>query len=292
MKNDFTTMDRVILTECPRDAMQGIHDFIDTDLKSEYINLLLKANFDVLDFGSFVSPKAIPQMKDTAEVLNKLDLSNTETKLLAIIANSKGVQNALHFEEISYLGFPLSLSETFQQRNTNASISEAWKVIEEISNTLAKTKKELVVYLSMGFGNPYSDIWNEEIIYSFSNRLYNDFGITNIALSDTIGVATPQLIQNVFSNLTPVLGKVQLGAHLHVRKENTEEILESAYKGGCRKFDGAIKGFGGCPMAKDELVGNMSMERMLGWFENNAVKSNVDRSAFQDAFEFSSKLFL
>lgn len=292
MKNDFTTMDRVILTECPRDAMQGIHDFIDTDLKSEYINLLLKANFDVLDFGSFVSPKAIPQMKDTAEVLNKLDLSNTETKLLAIIANSKGVQNALHFEEISYLGFPLSLSETFQQRNTNASISEAWKVIEEISNTLSNTKKELVVYLSMGFGNPYSDIWNEEIIYSFSNRLYNDFGITNIALSDTIGVATPQLIQNVFSNLTPVLGKVQLGAHLHVRKENTEEILESAYKGGCRKFDGAIKGFGGCPMAKDELVGNMSMERMLGWFENNAVKSNVDRSAFQDAFEFSSKLFL
>lgn len=292
MKNDFTTMDRVILTECPRDAMQGIHDFIDTDLKSEYINLLLKANFDVLDFGSFVSPKAIPQMKDTAEVLGKLDLTNTETKLLAIIANRKGVQNALDFEEISYLGFPLSLSETFQQRNTNASISEAWKVIEEISNTLAKTKKELVVYLSMGFGNPYSDIWNEEIIYSFSNRLYNDFGITNIALSDTIGVATPQLIQNVFSNLTPVLGKVQLGAHLHVRKENTEEILESAYKGGCRKFDGAIKGFGGCPMAKDELVGNMSMERMLGWFENNAVKSNVDRSAFQDAFEFSSKLFL
>ncbi len=284
-------MEKVTLVECPRDAMQGIHDFIDTDLKIQYINKLLKCNFDVLDFGSFVSPKAIPQMRDTASVLEGLDLTNTKTKLLAIIANERGANDAISFDQIHSLGFPLSISNTFQLRNTNASIEDAWKQVDAISTLCLKADKKLVVYLSMGFGNPYGDHWSPDILAEFSSRLIQDFDVETIALSDTIGCANEALVRDVFSNLIPSTIDTEISAHLHVNPINAKGIVEAAYEAGCRRFDGAIKGFGGCPMAKDDLTGNMPTEQMLEWFKSKEIPFSVNEDAFQEAYHFSSTVF-
>ena len=284
-------MEKISLVECPRDAMQGMHDFIPTKDKINYLNALLKCNFDVLDFGSFVSPKAIPQMRDTQEVLDGLDLHGVNTKLLAIIANVKGAQIALQNPQISILGFPLSISETFQQRNTNASIAEAWKMLGEISGLCHQNNKELLVYLSMGFGNPYGDAWNEAIVSEFSAKLFTQLGVKTIALSDTIGCATPMLVSSLFSSVIKEQPAVTFGAHLHVLPEYANSIIEAAYDSGCRRFDGAVKGFGGCPMAKDELTGNLPTEKLLEWFLNKNISTNVSRLAFENAYVLSSTIF-
>ena len=284
-------MEKISFVECPRDAMQGLHNFIETADKIKYLNALLKCNFDVLDFGSFVSPKAIPQMRDTQEVLNGLDLNGVNTKLLAIIANERGAQSAILNEQISILGFPLSISETFQQRNTNASISDAWKMLDGISNLCQQTNKELLVYLSMGFGNPYGDVWNEEIVSDFSAKLYNQLGVKTIALSDTIGCATPTLVSDLFRSISNEQKQVEFGAHLHVLPQNAFSIIEAAYQSGCRRFDGAIKGFGGCPMAKDDLTGNMPTEKLLEWFLEKGITTSIDQQAFNNAYEMSTSIF-
>jgi len=284
-------METISLVECPRDAMQGMHDFVPTSDKINYLNSLLQCNFDVLDFGSFVSPKAIPQMRDTQEVLDGLDLDGIQTKLLAIIANIKGAQIALQNTQISILGFPLSISETFQQRNTNATISEAWNTVAEISELCHKRNKELLVYLSMGFGNPYGDAWDADIVSEFSEKLVNQFGVKTIALSDTIGCATPELVSSLFNSILKEQPTVTFGAHLHVLPQNANAIIESAFDAGCRRFDGAIKGFGGCPMAKDDLTGNMPTEKLLEWFLNRNISTNVKQVAFEKAFELSSTIF-
>jgi hydroxymethylglutaryl-CoA lyase len=279
------------IIECPRDAMQGIHDFIDTDIKAHYINKLLKVGFDTIDFGSFVSPKAIPQMRDTAEVLNKLELDATQSKLLAIIANARGAEEAATFDEITYLGYPFSISETFQLRNTNATIEESLVRIEEIQNVCAKHNKLSVIYLSMGFGNPYGDPWSVEIAQQWVDRLA-DLDVKIMALSDTIGVATPESIAYLFKHLIPPYPDVEFGAHLHTQAHNWLPKIEAAYDGGCRRIDAALKGFGGCPMAKDELTGNMPTENVISYFENVGVELNLDRNAFEDAMAFTSQVFL
>jgi hydroxymethylglutaryl-CoA lyase len=283
-------MSKLKLIECPRDAMQGLHDFIPTHLKISYINLLLKCGFDTIDFGSFVSPKAIPQMRDTAEVLSSLELSD-RTKLLAIVANERGAEDGCQFDEISYLGYPFSISEEFQRRNTNASIEESLGRVGNIRNLCEKHNKQLVVYLSMGLGNPYGEEWSPELVEKWSNRLFDDFDIRIQALSDTIGVGTPEVVSQLFSHLIPSLPNVEFGAHLHTRPENAMELVQAAYNAGCRRFDGAIKGFGGCPMAKDDLTGNMPTERMLEWFEINNIDSGIEQVAFREAFRFSSGVF-
>ncbi|MES2587686.1 MAG: hydroxymethylglutaryl-CoA lyase [Bacteroidota bacterium] len=279
------------IIECPRDAMQGITEFIPTETKIAYLNQLLKCNFDTLDFGSFVSPKAIPQMQDTKEVLAKLDLSSTKTKLLAIIANERGAEDAVSFDEISYLGFPFSISETFQQRNTNSSIAEAFKKVEFIQNITKKANKELVVYLSMGFGNPYGDKWNSDIVISWSEKLHKELGINILALSDTIGCATPDLVNELFENLIPSLSNVEFGAHLHTIPQNANEIIQAAYEAGCKRFDGAIKGFGGCPMAKNDLTGNMPTELILEFMKRNDIKTVIDMNEFQHAYDMTNSVF-
>lgn len=284
-------METVKIIECPRDAMQGITEFIPTQKKIEYINQLLKCGFDTLDFGSFVSPKAIPQLKDTVEVLDKLELDATKTKLLAIIANERGAEEAVAFDQIDYLGYPFSVSETFQKRNTNATIEESWKRLEFIQNLTAKNNKQLVVYLSMGFGNPYGDEWNSDIVIKWSERLFQELGINILALSDTIGSASPELVSSLFSDLIPALPKVEFGAHLHTVPENAANLVEAAYKSGCRRFDGAIKGFGGCPMAADSLTGNMPTEIMLNWFESNNVVTGVNQNEFTQSMALSSTVF-
>ena len=278
------------LIECPRDAMQGLHDFIPTESKVEYINGLIKCGFDTIDFGSFVSPKAIPQMRDTADVLRNLDLS-TKTKLLAIIANERGAKDACSFDEINYLGFPFSVSETFQQRNTNSSIADSLKDVDKIQNLALKNNKELVVYLSMGFGNPYGDEWNADIVIKWCEVLYEKLGVKIQALSDTIGVANKESVSSLFKDVIPSLPKVNFGAHLHTLPENAKGIVESAYKAGCRRFDGAIKGFGGCPMAKDDLTGNMPTELMLEWFSENNVETGIDEKFFQKSYEKAITIF-
>jgi len=283
-------MDKLKLIECPRDAMQGIHDFIPTDIKTKYINQLLKCGFDTIDFGSFVSPKAIPQMKDTAEVLSGLEL-NDSTKLLAIIANGRGAEDACKFEEIHYLGYPFSVSEEFQMRNTNASIEESLSRVEEIQTLCKKNNKELVVYLSMAFGNPYGETWNAEIVEHWSKVLYEKLDVRILALSDTIGSATKEDITYLFSSLIPALPNVEFGAHLHTRAENAGNVLEAAYNAGCRRFDGALKGFGGCPMAKDDLTGNMPTEIMKEWFDSNNIETGINSSEFAKALSMSSSVF-
>lgn len=283
-------MAEVKLIECPRDAMQGLHDFIPTEIKVSYINQLLNCGFDTLDFGSFVSPKAIPQMRDTADVLGRLDL-NSSTKLLAIIANERGAEEACSFEEIDYLGYPFSISETFQQRNTNASIAESFKRIEAIQSLAIQSKKKLVVYLSMGFGNPYGEEWNADIVLKWSNQLYNDLGIDILALSDTIGSATIEDVAYIYKNVIPELANVEFGAHLHTRPENAKELVKVAFENGCRRFDGAIKGFGGCPMASDNLTGNMPTELMLDWFIETGVNHGVLMDEFEKAFFQAKTVF-
>lgn len=278
------------LVECPRDAMQGLHEFIPTELKAKYLNQLLKVGFDTLDFGSFVSPKAIPQLRDTAEVLSKLELSSTKTKLLAIVANKRGAVDACHFDEIQYLGYPFSISETFQLRNTNATIAESMKRVEEIQKLCLAHKKELVVYISMGFGNPYGDVWNVEEVQKWVNILA-DMGVKVLSLSDTIGVADPETITYLFSNLIPPYPEVEFAAHLHTQPHNWREKIEAAYKNGCHRFDGALKGYGGCPMAKDDLTGNMPTENLVYYFKEQNINLSINDAALQSALEMALKVF-
>jgi hydroxymethylglutaryl-CoA lyase len=283
-------MSKVKIIECPRDAMQGLHDFIPTQNKINYINSLIECNFDTIDFGSFVSPKAIPQLRDTSEVLEALNLKSS-TKLLAIIANERGAVDACNFEEINYLGFPFSISETFQQRNTNSSIQDSFKNVELIKSLADKHNKELVIYLSMGFGNPYGDAWNADILVKWCNELYSKLGIKIQALSDTIGVATPESVQSIFNDIIPSLPMVEFGAHLHTTFENAENLVKAAIKGGCRRFDGAIKGFGGCPMATNDLTGNMPTEIMLNWMNQNAIENGVNMGKFEESIKHALTVF-
>lgn len=278
------------IIECPRDAMQGIQEFIPTEKKIAYINALLKVGFDTIDAGSFVSPKAIPQMRDTAEVFSKLDLSRSKSELLAIIANLRGAQDAVQFDEVTYLGFPFSISETFQQRNTNSSIAESLVRVEEIQNLCAKRNKELVVYISMGFGNPYGDEWSPEIAIFWSHKLH-EIGIRILSLSDTVGVSNPENIKQLFSTLIPELKDVEFGAHLHTTPDKWEEKVKAAYDSGCRRFDSAIKGFGGCPMATDKLTGNMPTENLVTYFKKHNIPFSLDMKAFNEAMTLATQTF-
>jgi hydroxymethylglutaryl-CoA lyase len=279
------------LIECPRDAMQGIKTWIPTEDKIRYINQLLKVGFDTIDAGSFVSEKAVPQMKDTAEVLRRLNLSGANSRLLSIVANSRGAETAAEFDEIHYLGFPFSISETFQQRNTNSSIEESLSRVEEIANIAARAKKELVVYVSMAFGNPYGDEWSPEIAIRWSERLFNELGVKILALSDTIGASTPESIKALFGALIPAIPSVEFGAHLHTTPETYREKLEAAFLAGCRRFDGAIKGYGGCPMAADELTGNMPTEMMRHYFTESGIDLKLDDAAFNESMMIASQVF-
>ncbi len=272
----------VKLIECPRDAMQGLHDFIPTEKKAAYINQLLKVGFDTIDFGSFVSPKAIPQLIDTAEVLNLLDLTSTKSKLLAIVANKRGAIDACNFEEINYLGFPFSISETFQQRNTNSSIEESLVRVADIQNLCVKHNKQLVVYISMAFGNPYGDLWNSDIVIEWTKKLA-DLGIKIIALSDTIGISNPENISYLFGNTIPEFSNIEIGAHLHTTPTTWEEKVNAAYNNGCKRFDGAIKGFGGCPMATDDLTGNMATENLIQYFNQNNIETGLNDLEFKNS---------
>ncbi len=278
------------LIECPRDAMQGIKQFIDTDSKVRYINQLLKAGYDTLDFGSFVSPKAIPQMRDTEEVLSKLNLKGNSTKLLAIVANTRGAEQALTHPEIAYLGYPFSISETFQLRNTNATISESTERVAEIQSLCVAKNRELVVYISMGFGNPYGDIWNAEIVLKWVEKLH-EMGVRILSLSDTIGVANPQSIKYLFSNVIPAYPDIEFGAHLHTMPHSWREKVEAAYQAGCRRFDSAIKGYGGCPMAKDDLTGNMPTENLIQYFDEINADIEIDRKAFNQSMAIALEIF-
>lgn len=278
------------LIECPRDAMQGLPDFIPTNIKAEYINKLLKVGFDTIDFGSFVSPKAIPQLKDTAEVLEKLDLTSTRSKLLAIVANLRGVQDAVQHEQINYLGFPFSVSETFQQRNTNSTIAESLNTVEELINLCNKYDKTAVVYLSMGFGNPYGDEWSNEIVEKLTVELV-DRGVKILSLSDTIGISTPEKISYLFPHLVKQFPQIEFGVHLHSNPSSWEEKIDAAYKSGCKRFDSALGGFGGCPMAADDLTGNIATENVIGYLQNQGEKLDLDRNAWQEAMVYSSQIF-
>lgn len=283
-------MPEVQLIECPRDAMQGIHTFIETEKKAAYINSILRCGFDTIDFGSFVSPKAIPQLRDTAEVLSKLKLSSSHSKLLAIIANVRGAEDAVKFDEISYLGYPFSISETFQQRNTNASISESLKRVEEIQQLCVQHKKQLVVYISMAFGNPYGDEWSAEVAINWTKRL-SEMGIGIIALADTIGVSNPENISYLFSNIIPEFPGVTIGAHLHTTPDTWKEKMEAAWNAGCRRFDSAIKGLGGCPMAADQLTGNMPTERVLEFLEGKGCATGIDKTVFGETMLLAGNTF-
>jgi hydroxymethylglutaryl-CoA lyase len=283
-------MDPIKIIECPRDAMQGIKSFIPTARKVAYIKSLLRVGFDTIDFGSFVSAKAIPQMQDTAEVLAQLDLSQTNSKLLAIIANTQGAIAASEHKEIQYLGFPFSISENFQMRNTHKTIEESLFTLNEILEIADKTNKEVVAYLSMGFGNPYGDPWNVDIVGNWTENLANR-GVKILSLSDTIGSSTPEVIQYLFSNLIPKYPGIEFGAHLHTTPEKWFEKVDAAYNAGCRRFDGAIQGFGGCPMAKDTLTGNMPTEKLLSFFTSQKEQTNTSPMSFESAYNEATKLF-
>ena len=285
---NLTAMIKIV--ECPRDAMQGMKEFIPTEQKIEYINALLKVGFHTIDFGSFVSEKAIPQMKDTRAVLAGLDLDNTKSKLLAIVANQRGATDAAEYEEIHYIGFPFSISETFQMRNTNSTIEESFVRVSEIQEICKRNDKKLVVYVSMGFGNPYGDLYSPDIAIAWSDRLYRELGVEIIALSDTIGVATPEIIIELYSNLIPAIPQVEFGAHMHTTPDTWHEKIDAAYKAGCRRFDGAMKGFGGCPMAKDDLTGNMPTELMLTYFENMSEMPLLNQEALNTSLALAARL--
>lgn len=283
-------MEEVKIIECPRDAMQGIKSFIPTQTKVDYIQSLLRVGFDTIDFGSFVSPKAIPQMVDTAEVLSKLDLSKTRSKLLAIIANTQGAESASKHKEIQYLGYPFSISENFQMRNTHKTIAESLVTLQEILDIANATDKEVVAYLSMGFGNPYGDPWNVEIVGEWTEKLSN-MGVKILSLSDTVGSSTPEVIEYLFSNLIPKYKHIEFGAHLHTTPDKWFEKVDAAYKSGCRRFDGAIQGFGGCPMAKDDLTGNMPTEKMLSYFTTEKASTQTSPMSFESAYNEATKIF-
>ena len=284
-------MSQLKIIECPRDAMQGIKLFIPTDVKAAYINQLLKVGFDTIDFGSFVSPKAIPQMRDTASVLSQLEFSTTRSKLLAIVANVRGADDASQFEEIDYLGYPFSISENFQMRNTGKTIAESVANLEAILKIAHNTNKEVVAYLSMGFGNPYGDPWNVEIVADWTQKMVN-MGVKIISLSDTIGSSTPDVIQHLFSNLIPMYANIEFGAHLHTTPTHWKEKVHAAYIAGCNRFDSAIKGYGGCPMAKDELTGNMPTEKLVSYFSKNKVALGLNNFEFEKAYQQATDVFL
>jgi hydroxymethylglutaryl-CoA lyase len=277
------------IIECPRDAMQGIKAFIPTEKKVQYIQSLLRVGFDTIDFGSFVSPKAIPQLVDTAEVLSKLDLSATTSKLLAIIANTRGAQDACQYPEIDYLGYPFSISENFQMRNTHKTIAQSVVTLSEILELANKHNKEVVVYISMGFGNPYGDPWNVDIVGEWTERL-SKMGVKILSLSDTIGSSDPENIKYLFSNLIPAYSKIEFGAHLHTTPTTWHEKVHAAFKAGCMRFDGAIQGFGGCPMAKDELTGNMPTEKLLSYF-TSSKHNNLNAMSFESSYNEATKIF-
>jgi len=278
------------LVECPRDAMQGIKTWIPTERKVLYMQALLNCGFHTLDFGSFVSPKAIPQMQDTAAVLAQLDLTATKTKLLAIVANLRGAEAAVQHPEITYLGYPFSISENFQMRNTHKTIEQSVEVLEQILETAARHQKEVVTYLSMGFGNPYGDPWDVDIVAEWVERL-SSMGVGILSLSDTVGSSTADIITYLYSDLIPRYPEMEFGAHLHTRPDQWHEKVHAAYEAGCRRFDGAIQGFGGCPMAKDELTGNMPTEKMLSYFNTHQLETGVDQLAFEAAYNKASDLF-
>lgn len=280
----------VKITECPRDAMQGLKEFIPTQKKIEYINQLLKVGFDTLDCGSFVSAKAIPQLVDSAEVFEKIESSQSTTKLLAIIANLRGAEDAVKHKNITYLGFPFSISETFQQRNANSSIAESLVRVQEIQNLCEKHNKELLVYISMAFGNPYDDDWNSEIVIKWVEKL-RSFGIKSIALADTIGVSNPENISYLFKNLIPAFQDVEFGAHLHSTPETALEKIEASYNSGCRKFDVAIGGLGGCPMAKDDLTGNMATEQLYNFLIKHNINAGLNKLELDKAQKLSKIIF-
>jgi hydroxymethylglutaryl-CoA lyase len=281
---------KITLIECPRDAMQGLHDFIPTQQKANYINSLLKVGYDVIDFGSFVSPSAIPQMKDTRELLKLLDLSETKSRLLAIIANKRGADEAVLYPEISYLGYPFSISETFQRRNTNRGITEAFEDVKHINELAKKNNKQLVIYISMGFGNPYGDLWNPEIVESWLTKLMEE-EIHIFSLADTIGAAGPEEIISVFSSALKKFPEVKIGAHFHSTPGKQIEKITAAYESGCRRFDSAMLGFGGCPMAADELTGNISTENLISYLRSKGEILKIDDSAFIAAQQSANILF-
>lgn len=283
-------MQPIKIIECPRDAMQGIKTFIPTERKVLYLQSLLRVGFDTLDFGSFVSPKAIPQMADTAEVLARLDLSQTRSKLLAIIANTKGAELAAVHKEIQYLGFPFSISENFQMRNTHKTIAESIITLQEILEIADQSNKEVVAYLSMGFGNPYGDPWNMEIVGEWTEKLAG-MGVKILSLSDTVGSSTPEVIDYLFTNLITKYPEIEFGAHLHTTPNKWFEKVDAAYKAGCRRFDGAIQGFGGCPMAKDDLTGNMPTEKLLSYFTTQKENTNTSPMSFESAYNEATKVF-
>jgi hydroxymethylglutaryl-CoA lyase len=279
----------VKIIECPRDAMQGIKSFIPTEQKVQYIQSLLRVGFDTIDFGSFVSPKAIAQMADTAEVLARLDLRKTTSKLLSIVANTRGATDACKHNEIDYLGYPFSISENFQMRNTHKTIAQSVVTLSEILEISNKTNKEVVVYISMGFGNPYGDPWNVDIVGEWTERL-NNMGVKILSLSDTVGSSNPESIGYLFSNLIPLYPQIEFGAHLHTTPSSWFEKIDAAYNAGCNRFDGAIQGFGGCPMAKDELTGNMPTEKLLSYFTSRKT-NNLNALSFESAYNEASKIF-
>jgi len=279
------------LIECPRDAMQGWKNFIPTEKKIEYINSLLKVGFDTIDFGSFVSAKAIPQMADTREVVRSLESGVSNTKLLSIVANLRGAEEASVFDQINYLGFPFSVSETFQQRNTNSSIDESLKRVEEIQSLCVNKNKKLVIYISMAFGNPYGDLYDEDIVFNWVEKLV-EMDIDIISLADTVGIASPEQVYDMTSYLVESLPSTEIGVHLHSTSENWHQKLDAAIKAGCRRFDGALKGIGGCPMANDELVGNMNTEWMIGYFENNNVATGLNKEALAESLQIAGEIFI
>ncbi len=282
---------RLTLIECPRDAMQGWEHFIPTADKIDYLNTLLKVGFDILDFGSFVSAKAIPQLADTKEVIPKLDLSNTRTKLLAIIANTRGAEDAAQYDQITYLGFPFSISETFQLRNTNKTIAQSLAQVEEMQNLCVQRNKELLIYISMGFGNPYGDPYNAEVAINWVRKLTR-LGIRNIAIADTVGVADPTNISYIFNDLIPEFKDINIGAHFHSAPDKWEEKIDAAYMAGCLRYDSAIKGIGGCPMAEDELVGNIATENLIAWCESKNITLTINKEAFAEAWQMAGRIFI
>ena len=283
-------MQKVKIIECPRDAMQGIKDFIPTEEKVQYIQSILRVGFDTVDFGSFVSPKAIPQMVDTARVLSQLDLSSTKSKLLAIIANVRGAEDASRHPEISYLGYPFSISENFQMRNTHKTIAQSIEILKKILDIAYASNKEVVAYLSMGFGNPYGDPWDVEIVGEWTEKL-STMGVKIVSLSDTIGSSTPEIITYLFKNLVPQYPEIEFGAHLHTTLNTWHEKVDAAFKAGCRRFDGAIQGFGGCPMAKDELTGNMPTEKLLSYMNAEKADTGLQAMSFESAYNEATKIF-
>ncbi len=279
------------IIECPRDAMQGLHTFIPTERKIEYLNALLKVGFDTLDFGSFVSPKVIPQMKDTWKVVSNLDLSETETKLLAIVANERGARDACEYEQITYLGFPFSISEKFQLRNTNATQEQAFEKVQSMFELSLQKNKILVVYLSMGFGNPYGEMWHPSLVEHWADR-FSAMGIEIISVADTVGLASSEVIGNVFKELTYNFPDVEFGAHFHTESHLWRDKMEAAYRNGCGRFDSAIKGLGGCPMAQNKLVGNMPTENVVEFFDEERADFFIDFEAFEEAKQMAVKIFM